>query len=180
MFQRIKNFFYQRKINKSVSEAIKETVKEKKQPSMTPDLLTKRCPRCWIVKLKSDFYKNRTKHDWLQSECKDCRLEMSKKQQSTVQFIPYKKEFYGGWLNVTWNSIRYVRNWTEFIIIDRIRYNNLCEQFWKEMVRDKITHMIRWQNKNNAWKQDEDLYYRLKNRCQKQQIQDNEKKWLFS
>ena len=44
------------------------------------------------------------------------------------------------------------------------------------MVRDKITHMIRWQNKNNAWKQDEDLYYRLKNRCLKQQIQDNEKK----
>ena len=46
MFQRIKNFFYQRKIDKAVSEAVKETVKEKKQPSMTPDLLTKRCPRC--------------------------------------------------------------------------------------------------------------------------------------
>ena len=48
------------------------------------------------------------------------------------------------------------------------------------MVRDKIEHMIRWQNRNNAWKKDEELYYRLRQRCQKQQIQDNEKQGLFS
>lgn len=176
MFQRIKNFFYQRKIDKAVKQAVKETKRE----NIESALKTKRCPRCWIVKLQSDFYKNRTKHDWLQSECKDCRTEMSRKKQETPQFIPYRKEFYGWWLNVMGNSIRYERNGSEFIIIDRIRYQNLCKQFWKEMVRDKISHMIRYQNKNNLWNKDEDLYYRLRNRCQKQQIQDKEKQGLFS
>ena len=177
MFQRIKNFFYQKKIDKAVEKAVKET---KQEISMQPPFNMKRCPRCWIVKLKTDFYKNRTKHDGLQSECKDCRAEISKKKVTEHQFISYRKEFYWWYLSVSSNSIKYERNWVEYIIIDRIRFNNLCEKFWKEMVRDKITHMIRWQNKNNAWKQDEDLFYRLKNWCVKQQIQDNEKKWLFS
>lgn len=177
MFQRIKNFFYQKKIDKAVKQAVNET---KQKINIGSELKTKRCPRCWIVKLQSDFYKNRSKHDWLQTECKDCRTEMSRKKQETPQFIPYRKEFYGWWLNVMGNSIRYERNWNEFIIIDRIRYQNLVKQFWKDMVRDKITHMIRYQNKNNLWKKDEDLYYRLRNRCQKQQIQDQEKQGLFS
>lgn len=176
MFQRIKNFFYQRKVDKVVKQAVKET----KFENIEPALKTKRCPRCWIVKAQSDFYRNRSKHDWLQTECKDCRLEMSRKKQETPQFIPYRKEFYWWWLNVMGNSIRYERNGSEFIIIDRIRYQNLCKQYWKDMVRDKISHMIRYQNKNNLWKKDEDLYYRLRNRCQKQQIQDKEKQGLFS
>ena len=176
MLQRIKNFFYQRKVDKLVKQAVKET----KFENIEPALKTKRCPRCWIVKAQSDFYRNRSKHDWLQTECKDCRLEMSRKKQETPHFIPYRKEFYWWWLNVMGNSIRYERNWEEFIIIDRIRYQNLCKQFSKEMVRDKISHMIRYQNKNNLWNKDEDLYYRLKNRCKKQQIQDQEKQGLFS
>jgi hypothetical protein len=83
-------------------------------------------------------------------------------------------------LNVSLASIKYERNWEEYLIIDRIRLWDLCKVYWKEMVRDKITHMIRYQNRNELWKKDEDLYYRLRNRCQKQQIQDNERNGLFS
>lgn len=179
MFERIKNFFYQRKIDKAVKKAVDE-VNATKTLQPEPALKTKRCPRCGVVKLHSDFYKNRTKPDGLQTECKDCRAEISKKKQQRPVFTPYRKEFYGWYLNVSLASIKYERNWEEYLIIDRIRLWDLCKVYWKEMVRDKITHMIRYQNRNELWKKDEDLYYRLKNRCQKQQIQDNERNGLFS
>lgn len=43
MFQRIKNFFYQRKIDKAVKQAVNET---KQEINIGSELKTKRCPRC--------------------------------------------------------------------------------------------------------------------------------------
>jgi hypothetical protein len=73
----------------------------------------------------------------------------------------------------------YEINGEKFTIIDVFRYEYLSKSFWKDLVNDKINHMIRWQNKNKAWKKDEDLFYRLKNRCQKQNDINYEKR-LFN
>lgn len=175
MFQRIKNFFYQRKIDKAVKQAVEETKTEKFN---APTSNMKRCACCKQVKLKSDFWKNRTRSDWLQSECKDCLSIMQRRKKPIL--LPNRIEFYWWYLVTTPRYIWYEINWTTYIIIDVFRFNQMCRKFWKDMVRDKIEHMIRWQNRNNAWKKDEELYYRLRQRCQKQQIQDNEKQGLFS
>lgn len=38
--------------------------------------------------------------------------------------------------------------------------------------------MIKYYNKNNLWKPNEDLYYKLKARCQKEYILQSEKQQL--
>jgi hypothetical protein len=46
------------------------------------------------------------------------------------------------------------------------------------MVKLKIEQMIKYNNKNHLWKSNYDYYYRLKARCQKEQILQDEKQQL--
>jgi len=96
MFERIKSFFMRRKIDKAVVETLKEQNQSLKNridilENNTPK---KRCPKCKQYKLYSDFNKNKTKKDGLQTECKDCHRLMLKRNNPN-RFTPDRKEFYG-------------------------------------------------------------------------------------
>ena len=57
----------------------------------------KRCPRCEQIKLRSEFYKNKTAHDGLQGMCKPCNIsKVSEWQKSN----PEKHSKY----NVEWDK----------------------------------------------------------------------------
>lgn len=170
MRQRIKNLFFQRKVDRIVKEAVEENKHIHHIMPTARTLNTKKCPRCKQTKLKQDFAKNRTRRDGLQDECRECQKEFQRqrKNKEKVEFIPSTKEFYWWHIITTPRCMLYEINGEKFTIIDVFRYEYLSKQYWKDLVNDKINHMIRWQNKNKAWKKDEDLFYRLKNRCQKQ------------
>ena len=48
----------------------------------------------------------------------------------------------------------------QYPIIDSFRFHYLSEKYGEELVKQKISQMIKYFNKNNLWKEDEDLYYR--------------------
>lgn len=182
MFERIKSFFMRRKIDKAVVESLKEQNQSLKNridilENNTPK---KRCPKCKQYKLYSDFNKNKTKKDGLQTECKDCHRLMLKRNNPN-RFTPDRKEFYGWYLITSERYISYEINNTVYTIIDIFRFNYLCNHYWKDMVRGKVMQLIKWLNKNNMRHTDEDYFYRLRAWLNKQQIMDNEKqgKTLF-
>ena len=52
----------------------------------------KKCSRCKVLKLKDDFYKNRTKNDGLNSYCKECVVK--EKKRNKVKNKIYNQEYY--------------------------------------------------------------------------------------
>jgi len=166
MFERIKNLFFQRKVNKIVEEAIKDQQQE---------IHKKWCPYCKQLKPVTEFNKNRTKNDWLQSQCKECHKWMREKKGKKYKFTPSRKEFYGWYINTSERYITYERNGGVYVIVDSFRYSYLVGEFGEDLVKTKITQMIKYNNRNNLWNADQDLYYKLRNRCQKEKILINER-----
>ena len=165
-----------RKIDKAVVDTLKEQNQQLKArvnilENNTPK---KRCPKCKQWKLTTDFRKNKSKPDGLQTECKDCQSLMNKNKVKNG-FKPEHKEFYGGYLNVTERFIGYEINNEKYTIIDVFRFNYLCKVYWKDMVRGKIMNLIKWLNKNKLRNHEEDYFYRLRAWLNKQQLIDNEK-----
>ena len=55
----------------------------------------KKCPRCNIVKDESEFYKNCTTKDGLETYCKDCRREYYKiyRENNREELNKYSREY---------------------------------------------------------------------------------------
>lgn len=170
------------KINKVVVDSLKEQNNQLKEKInlLEQNIEKKFCPYCKEWKPITDFNKNRSKKDGLQSCCRVCHKKMTSRQPKREEhkFTPSRKEFYGWFVVVTERFIAYEIHGTNYAIIDSFRYAVLCDKFWKELVDQKITQMIKYYNKNNLWKQNEDLYYKLKARCQKECILQSEKQQL--
>lgn len=45
---------------------------------MTDIPTVKRCPKCGETKSVDGFHRNRSQHDWLDSQCKDCRRDYNR------------------------------------------------------------------------------------------------------
>lgn len=184
MFERIKKLFMRKWISKVVVDTLREQNSRLKERVAELEQATEKkfCSHCKERKPITEFNKNCSKRDWLQSQCKECHKAMMsrtpKKELQECKFTPFEKEYYGGRVVVSERYFTYEVNGIVYVLIDSFRFNYLCEKFWKEMVKLKIEQMIKYNNKNHLWKSNYDYYYRLKARCQKEQILQDEKQQL--
>lgn len=184
MFERIKKLFMRKWISKVVVDTLREQNSRLKErvAELEQAQEKKFCPYCKEWKPITEFNKNRSKKDGLQTCCRICHRWMnSKRPQKKLEeykFTPSTKEFLWWYIVISERYIVYQIKWVDFPIIDAFRYDILVDQFWKELVRNKITWMIKYNNKNNLWKENEDLYYKLKARCQKEHILQVEKQQM--
>lgn len=182
MFERIKRIFMKKWISKVVVDTLREQNSRLKErvAELESQQEQKFCPYCKQRKLTTEFNKNRSKKDGLQSCCRSCHRMMNSKKPKIEdhKFTPSRNEFYGWIVVVSERFITYEIHWKNYVMIDSFRYDVLCEKYWKDLVKQKIEQMIKYYNKNNLWKDWEDLYYKLKARCQKEQILQSEKQQL--
>lgn len=169
-------------INKVVVDTLREQNSRLKErvAELEQQQEQKFCPYCKEWKPITDFNKNKSKKDGLQTCCKTCHRWMKKPQKKLEEykFTPSTKEFYGWYIVTSERYIVYQIKWVDFPIIDAFRFDVLVNQFGKELVYQKITQMIKYNNKNNLRKENEDLYYKLKARCQKEHILQVEKQQM--
>lgn len=184
MFERIKHFFMRRKINQTVVDTLKEQNQELKNEvfELKEAMEKKFCAHCKERKPITAFNKNCSKRDWLQSQCKECHKAMvsriPKKELQECKFTPFEKEYYGGRVVVSERYFTYEIHGIIYVIIDSFKFNYLCDKFWKDLVKLKIEQMIKYNNKNNLRKPNYEYYYKLKARCQKEKILQDEKQQL--
>ena len=184
MFERIKKLFMRKWINKVVVDTLREqNSRLKERVAQLEEAQEKKfCTYCKEWKPITAFNKNRSKKDGLQSCCKACHKtmmsKMPKSEMENYKFTPSKNEFVGWYVNVSERYITYEIHDKKYPIIDSFRFHYLSEKYGEELVKQKISQMIKYYNKNNLWKDDEDLYYKLKARCQKEQILQSEKQQL--
>ena len=184
MFERIKKLFMRKWISKVVVDTLREqNSRLKERVAQLEEAQEKKfCTYCKEWKPITEFNKNRSKKDWLQSCCKVCHKTMTskmpKQEMENYKFTPARNEFVGGYVVVSERYITYEIHGKTYPIIDSFRFHYLSEKYSEELVKQKITQMIKYYNKNDLWKSDEDLYYKLKARCQKEQILQSEKQQL--
>lgn len=184
MFERIKRLFMKKWISKVVVDTLREQNSRLKERVAELENATEKkfCPYCKTWKPITEFNKNRSKKDGLQSCCRSCHKTMTskmpKQELENYKFTPSRNEFVWWYINVSERYITYEIHEKQYPIIDSFRFHYLSEKYGEELVKQKISQMIKYFNKNNLWKEDEDLYYKLKARCQKEQILQNEKQQL--
>jgi len=184
MFERIKRLFMRKWINKVVVDTLREQNNRLKERVAELEQATEKkiCSHCKERKPITEFNKNCSKRDWLQSQCKECHKAMMsrtpKKELQECKFTPFEKEYYGGRVVVSERYFTYEVNGIVYVLIDSFRFHYLSEKFGEELVKQKIEQMIKYNNKNHLWKSNYDYYYRLKARCQKEQILQDEKQQL--
>jgi len=171
-------------INKVVVDTLREQNNRLKERVAELEQATEKkiCSHCKERKPITEFNKNCSKRDWLQSQCKECHKAMMsrtpKKELQECKFTPFEKEYYGGRVVVSERYFTYEVNGIVYVLIDSFRFHYLSEKFGEELVKQKIEQMIKYNNKNHLWKSNYDYYYRLKARCQKEQILQDEKQQL--
>lgn len=184
MFERIKKLFMRKWISKVVVDTLREQNSRLKErvAELEQAQEKKFCPYCKERKPITEFNKNKSKKDGLQTCCRSCHRTMTskmpKQEMENYKFTPSRNEFVWWYVNVSERYITYEIHDKKYPIIDSFRFHYLSEKFGEELVKQKIEQMIKYFNKNNLRKDEEDLYYKLKARCTKEQILQNEKQQL--